>query len=217
MNLYYNTVSDRLRETLDMLMSADEFSAFRLVGGTSLSLQLGHRLSIDIDLFTDAEYKSIDFDRIDNYLRREFIYVDSPSSGEVAFGKSYYVGVSADDCIKLDLFYTDPFIRDTLVVNGIRLASIDDIAAMKIDVVQRAGRKKDFWDIHKLLDTLSVERLLSLHEERYPYTHERDEIISKFTNFSLADGDFDPVCLMHKEWGIIKLDIVDAIETYIKS
>ncbi|MFI3262384.1 MAG: nucleotidyl transferase AbiEii/AbiGii toxin family protein [Rikenellaceae bacterium] len=215
MELYYNTVNYRLRETLNILMAADEFSAFRLVGGTSLSLQLGHRLSIDIDLFTDAEYKSIDFDVIDNYLRREFVYVDSPSSGDVAFGKSYYVGASAHECIKLDLFYTDRFIRDAIVVDGIRMASIEDIAAMKVDVIQRTGRKKDFWDIHKLLDTHSIETLLLLHEERYPYTHERDEIISKFTNFTYANGDFDPVCLLHKEWGIIKLDIIDAIETYL--
>lgn len=211
MKLHYNTVNDRLKETLDKLMASDEFSAFRLVGGTSLSLQLGHRMSVDIDLFTDAEYKSIDFNILEDYLYREFPYVDCSSIGEVAFGKSYYVGDSAQECIKLDLFYTDPFIRDAVVVDGIRLASVDEIAAMKVDVVQRGGRKKDFWDIHQLLETHSLEALLSLHEERYPYTHERSEIILMFTDFELADGDFDPICLLDKEWGIIKLDIIDAV------
>ena len=50
-----------------MLMAAEAFAAFRLVGGTALSLYRGHRMSIDIDLFTDAEYDSVDFEAIDTY------------------------------------------------------------------------------------------------------------------------------------------------------
>ncbi|WP_312129307.1 MULTISPECIES: nucleotidyl transferase AbiEii/AbiGii toxin family protein [Sphingobacterium] len=50
--LYYNTVNDLLRDTLLTLMKADVFSTFRLVGGTALSLHLGHRESVDIDLFS---------------------------------------------------------------------------------------------------------------------------------------------------------------------
>ena len=68
--LYYKTVSPLLLSALQKLMKADEFNSFRLVGGTSLSLQLGHRESVDIDLFTDAAYDSIDFDLIDAFLRK---------------------------------------------------------------------------------------------------------------------------------------------------
>jgi len=53
-------------------MRAKEFEAFRLVGGTSLSLQIGHRESVDIDLFSDLTYGSIDFNVIDSYLDKEF-------------------------------------------------------------------------------------------------------------------------------------------------
>ncbi len=59
--IFKNTVSDLLWETLTQLMNWEELSTFRLVGGTALSLQIGHRMSVDIDLFTDAEYGSIDF------------------------------------------------------------------------------------------------------------------------------------------------------------
>lgn len=64
--LYYNTVNDLLRDTLLTLMKADVFSTFRLVGGTALSLHLGHRESVDIDLFSDVPYGSLDFGSIDN-------------------------------------------------------------------------------------------------------------------------------------------------------
>lgn len=214
MKLHYNTVTTLLKNTLDKLMTTELLFPFRLVGGTALSLQIGHRFSIDIDLFTDAKYKSIDFSAIENYLKREFNYVDSTSSGEVAFGKSFYIGNSAQECVKLDLFYTDAFIRDASIIDGIRLATIEEIAAMKIDVIQRGGRKKDFWDIHELLNDYSIQELLSLHEERYPYTHDKEEIISMFTNFKIADNDFNPICLLHKHWEIIRLDITEAISEY---
>ena len=59
--LQAQTVKPILRSTLERLMEIDEFKPFRLVGGTSLSLRYGHRMSDDIDLFTDAEYGSLDF------------------------------------------------------------------------------------------------------------------------------------------------------------
>lgn len=52
--MYYNTVNDSFKNTLITLMESSVFESFRLVGGTALSLQLGHRFSVDIDLFSDA-------------------------------------------------------------------------------------------------------------------------------------------------------------------
>ena len=72
-SLFYNTVSPLLLSILQDLMKASVFEDFRLVGGTSLSLQLGHRLSVDIDLFTDNIYDSVDFKEIDKYLRKKIL------------------------------------------------------------------------------------------------------------------------------------------------
>ena len=211
-SLYYNTVSPLLLSTLQDLMKTSFFDDFRLVGGTSLSLQLGHRQSADIDLFTDSMYESVDFKSIDVYLRKHYAYVDTFETDIVGMGKSYYIGNSGYDCIKLDLFYTDPFIRPFLLIDGLRLASLEEIAAMKVDVVSRGGRKKDFWDIHEMMEILSIEDMLRLHEERYPYSHENQEIIANFKSFENADIDFDPICLRRKYWEIIKLDLIEAIQ-----
>jgi len=94
--LYWNTVSHELRNALIKLMQANEFKEFRLVGGTALSLHLGHRISVDIDLFTDVTYRSIDFDAIDSYLRNSFDYVAGDFGGNPGMGKSYLIGGSAD-------------------------------------------------------------------------------------------------------------------------
>ncbi len=214
MKLFYTTVSTVLKTILLQIMQEDIFNAFRLVGGTNLSLQLGHRKSVDIDLFTDAEYGSVDFDVIKKYLNDNFSYLDSFDAGVVADGKSYFIGESEDKSIKLDLSYTDPFIRPILTQDGIRFAAIDDIIAMKIDVVQRGGRKKDFWDLHELLDDYSISQMLELHQERYPYSHDKEEILSNFKKFEDADTEFDPVCLRGKHWEIIKIDLLDEIRKY---
>ncbi len=51
--------------------------------------------------------------------------------------------------------------------------------------------------------------MIALHKQRYPYTHDENQIRKNFTDFKNADDDFDPVCLKGKHWEIIKLDIID--------
>ncbi len=79
--------------------------------------------------------------------------------------------------------------------------------------MSRGARKKDFWDLHELLDFYSIPQMIQLHEERYPYSHDADEITINFTSFETADNDFEPICLKGKYWELIKLDFVEAIET----
>lgn len=207
--LHYNSTRKQLLAILKTLMAAREFNAFRLVGGIALSLLRGHRESVDIDLFSDATYDSIDFGAIATFLSKTFSYVDTNENKFVGPGKSYFIGNNKDDCVKLDLFYTDTFIQEIVLIDGIRFATVEEIIAMKIDVISRGGRKKDFWDIHELKDDYSIEKMLALHKQRNPYTHDEDQIRSNFSNFKNADDDFDPICLKGKHWEIIKLDMID--------
>ncbi|PQJ09695.1 hypothetical protein CJD36_017340 [Flavipsychrobacter stenotrophus] len=209
--IYWNTVTPLLKDVLLQLMSADEFDTFRLVGGTSLSLQLGHRMSVDIDLFTDALYGSVNFGLLAAYLQNAFPYFSGFGIGPTAMGVSCAVGINRQDSVKLDIYYIDPFIRKALAPDGIRMATIEEIAAMKMDVMQRKGRMKDFWDIHEILDIMPISKMIALHEERYPYDHDAALITTNLTNFSEADNDFQPICLRGKHWEIIKTDIIKAV------
>jgi hypothetical protein len=209
--LYYKTVNNLLKEVLLQLMAAKEFENFRLVGGTSLSLQIGHRESIDIDLFSDVEYGKIDFVAIENYLETNFKYIDHLTNIIPGMGKSYLIGEDKDNALKLDIFYTDKFIHPIYLEDTIRMATIEEIIAMKLDVIQRGGRKKDFWDLHELFEKYSLTQMLDLHEQRYPYTHDRDLIIQNFTDFSIADDEFNPICFKGKYWEFIKEDIEEII------
>jgi len=210
--MHWHTVEGLLKDSLILLMKAPEFSRFRLVGGTSLSLQIGHRMSADIDLFTDASYDSINFDIIDQFLVSHFNYVSASFGIHPGMGKSYIIGVDKNNSVKIDIYYTDNFIQPALVINNIRMATIEEIIAMKVDVISRIGRKKDFWDLHELLDSYTIPQMIELHKKRYPYSHNEEIIRKNFIDFVSADDDFNPICLKGKYWELIKLDIVNALE-----
>jgi hypothetical protein len=194
-------------------MSAPEFQEFRLVGGTSLSLQYGHRVSVDIDLFTDSPYGSVDFKKTENFLTTRFPYVTSNEGLPQAMGCSWFVGNNEMDAVKIDAYYTDTFIRPPIFEGRLKLAAPEDIVAMKLDIVSRGGRKKDFWDLHKLADHFEIPAMIGFHKERYPFTHDEKLIRRQLVNFMSADDDFDPECLMGKHWELIKLDFIEWMKS----
>lgn len=206
MELYLNAVSDLLWSSLKQLMLIEEFNCFRIVGGTSLSLQLGHRESIDIDLFTDADYDSIDFSILEAKLIETFPYVDISSVDFVGMGKSYFIGNNENESVKLDLFYTDPFVFPCILKQNVRFSSIEEVAAMKFEAIANGGRKKDFWDIHELLETYTLDEMIEFYLKRNPYGYSKDELLTKVVDFSDAEDDFTPNCLKEKVWELIKLD-----------
>ena len=168
-------------------------------------------------MFSDATYGSIDFQEIDYYLRNTFSYVDAFSDSAPALGKSYVVGTDKQNVVKIDFYYTDAFIQPSIIADkNIRLATIEEIIAMKVDVVQRGGSKEDFWDLHAVLELYGIKKMLELHDLRYQYDHDEKLIIKNFTNFKIADEDFDPVCLHGKYWDFIKDDFEVALFQYKK-
>lgn len=204
--LFLNTVNENLWKTLLKLMSFQEFYSFRLVGGTALSLFLGHRISIDIDLFTDAPYGSIDFEKIDSVLNDNFKIVQHNSTQPISFGKTYFIGNDEKFLVKLDLFYTDDFVFPQFIKNEIRFGSVEEIIAMKLETICNTKRKKDFWDLHELLEHFSLNNMIKFHARRYPFTHNKEEIFRNLKEINLADDDFDPICLKSKYWELIIQD-----------
>jgi len=193
-------------------MQGQVFADFRLVGGTALSLYKGHRMSVDIDLLTDAEYGSVDFGAIDRYLQKQFPYVDTSFGLLPGMGRSYLVGSDRENNIKLDVFYSmDEFLYPPYNEDGIRMATVDDIVAMKMDVISRGGRKKDFWDLHELLNDYSLQEMIALHKRRSEFTHDEAQIRRNLVDFANADDEYEPICLRGKYWEFIKEDFEELI------
>ena len=201
---------------LKNLMAADAFKDFRLVGGTALSLQRGHRRSIDIDLFTDLPYGAMPKAAIKNYLESTFaIYEGIDSLSEDALGYHIRLGDNLSAPIKLDLFYTDEFIFPYKETEGIRLADEREIAAMKMLAISGPiKRQKDYWDIHELLQDYSLEEMIEWGVKRHPYSLTRDEIIiglKKISEVEEAPEGIDALRPLDY-WELKIMDILDELK-----
>jgi Nucleotidyl transferase AbiEii toxin, Type IV TA system len=160
MNLYYNTISEKMKEVLLQLMHIPELSNFRLVGGTSLSLQLGHRKSVDIDLFTD---RNADFNAISEAIKSNF--KDILLIHNLANGQTWSL-----DSVKVDIYdWKVPFLHSPLEYDGIRLAGLEDIAAYKFESISNRRSEKDFRDLAEILKYLSFNQILTAFRQRYSF------------------------------------------------
>jgi predicted nucleotidyltransferase component of viral defense system len=136
--LQTQSVVPELMELLKKLMAEKLFSNYNLVGGTALALQLGHRNSVDIDLFGNYD---IDADLFTNKIS-EFGSVTTTQS-------SKNILITKINEIKVDFVnYKYPLLSDDLLVDGIRMLSAKDIAAMKLNAIVGRGSKKDFIDLY---------------------------------------------------------------------
>jgi len=139
---------------------------------------------LDIDLFTDANYGSIDFDAIEEFLRKNFEHVDGEFGGNPGMGTSYLIGTDANNVVKLDLYYSmNPFFQNTIEENGMRMASVEEIIAMKIDVVQRGGRKKTLLGFTRVLNQYTIADIINLRKQRFEWTYDESLIQKTLSSF----------------------------------
>ena len=156
--LHKETIDAATLELLKRLMSDEHLQGFVLVGGTSLALQMGHRISVDLDLFTKNEFEA---DELREYLERNYhLQTDYLAFATV---KGEIDGVQVD-CIA----HAYPWLKPFVLEEGIRLASLEDICAMKLNAIAGNGtRIKDFVDVAYLSSSFSLQQMLDFYEEKY--------------------------------------------------
>ena len=194
-------------------MASKAFDDLYLVGGTALALQRGHRISIDIDMFSNALYGEMKTDEIKKALVEMFPYIENLERlDETLMVYSLFVGNSSDDCVKLDICYDENPIFPLVHIEGIRMVSEKDIAAMKLNATaQNRQRKKDFWDIHDLLETYSIEDMVSFALKRFPCSLTLDNIINGFKRLPALNDYSEIRCLKGKYWEFIVEDLMEEI------
>ena len=201
--LHYTAIDPPTLELLKQLLGLSVFERMRLVGGTSLALQLGHRKSIDIELF--GVLKDDEF-AVSNALKT-FKKVN-------LLQKSKNISIYSIDGIKVDIVnYGYPWLSDIRLEDGIRLAQMDDIAAIKLSAVTGRGTKKDFIDIYYLLKQYSLKQLLDLYSKKYSDGSEF-LVLKSLSYFSDADEDPDPNMLHNVRWDQIKVYFRKLLREY---
>lgn len=202
--LSLQTVYPNTLELLRRLMQLPILSGMRLVGGTSLALQYGHRRSVDLDLFGTT---TSDVDELTETLRE--------SVGEsTLLSASKTIRVYNISNVKVDIVnYVYPWIDEPVKEDGITLASPIDIAAMKVNAVIGRGTKKDFVDIYYLLQHFSFDDLMHFYLKKYSDGSEYRALLS-MTYFDDADPHPMPYMFEDVCWEKMKARICMEVEKY---
>ena len=207
--LHFETVEPRTLSLLRQLMELPLLRDFSLVGGTALSLQFGHRNSIDLDLFFHEKF---DVEIIENELRSVFSDDFQVESGHRNFG----IFATIKD-IKVDIVYFPHRpISNFIVKDKIRMYSIADIAAMKIQAILGRGKKKDFWDLYELLQHYSLQQISDWHKQKYPNQMLAISIPNAITYFTEANESEAPVSFKNQTWEIVKHGIQKVVREYLQ-
>ena len=184
--LSYHTIEPRTLELLKKLSSKDFLSETRLVGGTALALQYGHRMSVDLDFFGNIDSDAVDFK---TQLKE--------------IGKLSVIKESKDIFMEIFINYPYPWIGDAVKEDEIVLASPQDIAAMKINAIEGRGSKKDFIDVYFLLQHYSMQDILGFYAKKYP-EYSIFRALMSMTYFDDAENQFMPKLFVNLEWEEIK-------------
>lgn len=200
--LSYQTVDAHTLELLRHLSVVPEFSAMRLVGGTSLALQYGHRTSVDLDFFGTFD-SELSFSSI---LRRY---------GQLTIVKeSSKIKVYLLDGIKVDFVHYDyPWLESPLQVDGLVLATPPDIAAMKVNAIEGRGSKKDFIDLYYLLQRYTLAEILDFYKQKYP-EHSVFRALMSMSYFDDADMQPTPRMFTNVSWDEVKEYILSQVQQY---
>lgn len=203
--LHQETVTGATLGILNNLMAMPELRQFALVGGTNLALRFGHRLSVDLDLFTNEPFEP------------EMVYrvLESRFEGTVMASQSeqmlfLFIGDLKVDMVLLPYPWLQPFEE----VDGIRLASLPDVAAMKLSAIARRGVKKDFWDIAAFLEVYTLDELVDFYKEKYS-SRDIFHLLRSLVYFEDAEAQKDPEPIKKMSWAEVKNSVSSAVQRYV--
>jgi hypothetical protein len=197
-DLHWEVVSPFARGVLASLGASAIADRFYLAGGTALALQLGHRISEDLDLFSATDE------------------VDPPTHAKVVTALRRYSPVIVEnewgnlvlllDGLRTGFFhYGYPVLATPACAEGVPLASLLDVGLMKLDAIAGRASRKDFFDLYAIAQTLPLSRLLDEAPRKYPQHRDFEAyVVRHLAYFDQAERDTEPVLLCEMDWAGVK-------------
>jgi Nucleotidyl transferase AbiEii toxin, Type IV TA system len=206
--LYQETVDASVLELLKSLQSKDYLKGFYLTGGTALSLYLGHRKSVDIDLFSNFGF---DVTRLLENINQDFRFRLLYSSANTLIGSI--------DNVKTDIIaHRYPYIKEPVNCDNYFILSEEDIIAMKLNAIMTSGQRiKDFIDIYFLLEKYNIASMVKFYKSKY--NQENDALVLKsLIYFDEVDNSDWPVLINNPglKWAEIKKRLEDVVIRYAR-
>jgi hypothetical protein len=205
--IHRETVNSELVEIAQKLSSMSELNTFRLVGGTAVALQLGHRISVDIDFFSNEK------------LSKQNIV---QSLAALFPGIQVFIGTNnirtSINGVRLELYdqWHTPFKRDPITIEGIRMATLHDIAAFKLEAITERREKKDYIDLYFIFNKLGEAAVLEDFRNYNPHISMKS-ILFALGEVSEASNNKSvmPEMLSKVDWDEIKESMLSAAKTYL--
>lgn len=135
---------------------------FYLAGGTGLALQIGHRDSVDFDFFS---YHSFDSNKMIERLSKLF----DNKSFKVTQVEKNTLSILLQSEIKISFMtYEYDLLNPLISTEYMNIASIPDIACMKLSTIMQRSALKDYVDLYEIMKIYTLEQLLSFTKKKYP-------------------------------------------------
>lgn len=187
-------------KNMEILGASKMLDGFYLAGGTGLALWYGHRISLDLDLFSAEKFNAMS---ITKALKQQ---------GKLSLDTLENDTVHGDfEGTKLSLlYYPYRILKGPTMYQGIQVADPIDIACMKISAISSRGTKKDFVDLFYILEHYTLAEIIMFFQEKYEdIEYNMIHILKGLTYFSDADMDPDPEFLTKNppSWNTIKRQI----------
>ena len=160
-SFYEEAITESCRQGLVLLRDQAFTQDFYMAGGTALALQIGHRISTDLDWFS-----------VTNHLQasqRDHIQEVLKSSGkfETVSEQDGLLVIRLNDTDTSFIYQHHPLLEPTVEYQGIKLASPIDIGLMKLAAITSRGARRDFVDIYCMREFISLKDLFELAPKKY--------------------------------------------------
>lgn len=195
--LFWNTITENMRLVLNGFSQSKIGNRFYLAGGTALSMQIGHRLSFDLDFFSPTEDIPTLRTGLENAL--------APFHGTLAdssWGNLVYLVKG----VRVSFYgYGFPLIAPMIESEGIRLASVEDIALMKLDAMLSRAARKDFYDLYFICKKISLLQIFDKAPQKYPSVRDFEaQTTKRLVYFDNAENESEPALVDSVSWQVVK-------------
>lgn len=178
--MFEKTLAANAKKQLALLGKRDILTNSYLVGGTALALQLGHRISYDLDFFTPQEFDS------------KLVLQRLQEVGFILEQEAWGTLLGYIEDTKFSLFvYKYPLIDQTFQYQSIEIAGLKDLAAMKLAAISSRGTKRDFTDLYYLLNKFPLKEALKFYDQKFKNLRTNKVHILKSLDY-FVDADNDP-------------------------
>ena len=186
--MFYDILDENRKSILPLLKNLK--SDFYLVRGTALALQLGHRDSIDFDFFTENDFSTeVLFERLQDIFKEYSIKKIQEEENTLT--------IIVDDDIKLSFFtYKYPLVKPLIEEEFLRLASVEDIACMKLSAIVSRATEKDYIDLYFILQEYELADLLKLADQKFSVL---DEVLILKSLTYFADVVEEEIIFKHQQ------------------